>query len=245
MLFGLAVYGLGGTPYVSARGDGIVRRVQIEEAEAVGEKSPERLARENPRPKYDRGLPTNDISEEAAQKQAKGDSYNAQAQAAAPDAPGLGAGRKIDYVAIGQSVEQVMRELGQSAGLRVVAGGPISGNVKKRHFKGEFTPLMDKLAQEYGVFWFADGGVVYVDGLEDQKTKIVKLKNVSKEQVYEAMDMAGMGRAKSRVIVAAGEGNARVTGPESFQRSMENLLAGLEPSESPDIKIIKYGTRIN
>lgn len=241
ILLGLGFYTFSGAPSVVARGDGIIRRIQLEDPPlGEAEKSPEQLGRENPRPKYDRGLPTLDVSDQDA-KTKKSDSVNAPAQA--PDL-GFSAGRKIDYVALSQGVDQVMRELGQSVGLRVVAGPGITGTVRKRHLKGEFAPLMDRVAQEYNLFWFADGGVVYVDGLDDQKTKVIKLKNVSKEQIYEAMDQAGMGRAKSRVILAS-EGNARVTGPDSFQKAIEGLLAGLEPAEEPDIKIIKYGTKVN
>jgi type II secretory pathway component GspD/PulD (secretin) len=243
MLFGLGLYTFGGTPYVSAHGDGVVKRVQLDDPPAFIEKTPEQLGRENPRPNYERGLPTLDVSDKAGPAAtAKSDSL---ATPPAVDPISLAAGRKIDYVALGQPVDQVMRELGQAVGLRVVVGSGISGTVRKRHFKGEFAPLMDRLSQEYNVFWFADGGVVYVDGLDDQKTKVVKLKNIGKEQIYEAMDQAGMGRAKARVVVAAGEGNARVTGPESFQKAIEGLLASLEPAEDPDIKIIKYGTKIN
>jgi hypothetical protein len=243
MLFGLGLFTFGGTPNVSARGDGIVKRVQLEEPQGFFEKSPEQLGRENPRPKYERGLPTLDVSDNTPQA-SKGDNLNA-AQPSGLESLALAAGRKIDYVALAQPVEQVMHELGQNVGLRVIAGPGITGTVRRRHLKGEFAPLMEKLANEYSLFWFADGGVVYVDGLNDQKTKIVKLKNVSKEQIYEAMDQAGMGRVKTRVVVTASEGNARVIGPESFQKAIEGLLAGLEPAEDPDIKIIKYGTKIN
>jgi len=246
MLFGLGLFTFGSTPYVSARGDGLVKRVQLEDPDLPVDKSTEQLARENPRPKYDRGLPTLDVSDKGAMQAVKGDSVIANAQLVSSAEPlTLATGRKIDYVALSQPVDQVMREMGQAVGLRVVAGPGINGSVRKRHFKGEFAPLADRLAQEYNLFWFADGGVVYVDGLEDQKTKVVKLKNISREQVYEAMDQAGMGRAKTRVVIASGEGNARVTGPESFQRSVESLLASLEPADDPDIKIIKYGTKIN
>jgi hypothetical protein len=230
-------------PDVIAHGDGLIKRVQLSDDPGPAVKTPEQLGRENPRPKYDRGLPTLDISDESMMRTTavKAESLSI-AQA---DDLNLAAGRKIDYIAIGQPVDQVMRELGQVVGLHVIAGPGINGTVRKRHFRGEFASEMEKLAQEYSLFWFADGGVVYVDGLEDQKTKLVKLKNVSKEQVYEAMDEAGMGRAKSRVIVASSDGNARVTGPETFQKAIEILLAGLEPADSPDVKIIKYGAKVN
>lgn len=242
-LFILGLFTFGGMPDVIAHGDGLVKRVQLADSPGLIEKTPEQLARENPRPKYDRGQPTLDVSDDAAMRvmAVKGDGFSTgQAEPL-----NLAAGRKIDYIAIGQPVDQVMRELGQVVGLHVVAGPGISGTVRKRHFRGEFASEMEKLAQEYSLFWFADGGVVYVDGLEDQRTKLVKLKNVSKEQVYEAMEEAGMGRAKSRVVVASSDGNARVTGPESFQKAIEILLAGLEPSDSPDVKIIKYGAKVN
>jgi hypothetical protein len=248
-LCGLAMLYFSGIPHVeAARGDGLIKHVQIDDADiSYSEKSPERLAEENPRPKYERGLPTVDRSDNEASKTSnKSDSIGAVAPVTnIASTPALGAGHKIDYVAISQPVDQVMREMGQAIGIRIVAGQGVNGMVRKRHFKGEFASLMDKLAQEYSLFWFPDGGVVYVEPLEQQITKNVKLKNLGREQVYEAMDQAGMGRVKSRVLIASGEGVARVTGPESFQKAIESLLASLAVPEDPDIKIIKYGTRIN
>lgn len=181
----------------------------------------------------------------------KGDSLQPRQAAVSPSAvvtppaATLGSGRKIDYVAISQPVEQVIKELGQAVGLRVVAGSGVSGTVRKRHFKGDFPVLMDSLAQEFGLFWFADGGVVYAETLEGQKTRIVALKNTGAEQLYETMDLMGLGRVKSHVLVSPGEGNVRVTGPDSLQKAIDNILATLKPPEDPEIKVIKYGTRVS
>ena len=197
------------------------------------------------KPRYDRGQATEDV----AIGKDDGDSTMKPAAKAKPGKPaqmsiaGVNGSQEIDYVAVNQSVALAARELGQAVGLRVVAGPSVDGTIRKRHFKGLFPMLMDSLAKEYSLFWFPDGGVIYVEPLADQQTKVVKLKNVSAEQLYEAMDLAGLTAVKNRVIAAPGDGAVRVIGPDSFQKVIATLMTTLEPAEAPDIKIISYGRR--
>ncbi len=195
----------------------------------------------NRKPVYTRGQSTVDsTADDVAPAKPKKVKTEAAGDLAVP-VPG--AGRSIDYVAVQQPLDQALRELGQAAGVRVVASDGVKGTVRKRHLKGELPMLLDKLAQEFGLFWFPDGGAVYVEALDEQKTKVVKLKNVGREQIYEAMDQAGLSRAKSRVQVS--DGSARVVGSDNFHKTIEDLLASLAPPEDPDIKIIKYGTKVS
>ena len=197
------------------------------------------------KPRYDRGQATEDV----AIGKDDGDTTMKPAAKPKPAKPvqmsmaGVNGGQEIDYVAVNQSVALAARELGQAAGLRVVAGPSVDGTIRKRHFKGLFPVLMDSLAKEYSLFWFPDGGVIYVEPLADQQTKVVKLKNVSAEQLYEAMDLAGLTAVKNRVLSAPGDSAVRVIGPDSFQRVIAALMSTLEPAEAPDIKIISYGRR--
>ncbi len=197
------------------------------------------------KPRYDRGQATEDV----AIGKDDGDTTMKPAAKSKPAKPvqmsmaGVNGGQEIDYVAVNQSVALAARELGQAAGLRVVAGPSVDGTIRKRHFKGLFPVLMDSLAKEYSLFWFPDGGVIYVEPLADQQTKVVKLKNVSAEQLYEAMDLAGLTAVKNRVLSAPGDSAVRVIGPDSFQRVIAALMSTLEPAEAPDIKIITYGRR--
>lgn len=244
---------MGGMPFVEARGDGIVKRIELENQQREEpEKIEGRLSLQARKPPYIRDEPTVDLASAAdiedgsraksAVARRKGDNANASVF---QETPGITSDRKIDYIAVQQPVAQVMRELGQAVGLRVIAGQGVDAVVRRRHFEGMFPVLMDSLAAEYGLFWFPDGGVIYAEPLESQQTKTVKLKNVSSEQIYEAMDLMGLGRVKSRVQASPGEGSVRVIGPDSFQKTVAGLLTSLEPPDDPDIKIIKYGRREN
>lgn len=159
------------------------------------------------------------------------------------DAPALPTTR-IAYVVRNQSLDQLVREIGQIAGVRVVAGPGLRGAVRERRLEGPFNTVLDRLARDFNLFWFSDGNTVYVDPLDEQKTKFFKVRGSSPAHLEQALDTAGLSRYRDRIQTVGSDGLVRVSGPDNFLRVVEAALTGAAGQESGTVQLIKFGQRV-
>ena len=165
----------------------------------------------------------------------------ARSDASATPATG-GPSVKIDYVVRAQPLDQLLRDIGQMAGFSVVAGGGVRGVVRERRLEGAADKLIDQLAREFGLFWFHDGLTVYVDPLDEQKTKFFKVRGATPAQLSRALEDAGLGKYRSRIQLTGKDGMVRVAGSDAFTRSVEAALTTTDV-ENTTVHVIRFGQR--
>jgi type III secretion protein C len=129
-------------------------------------------------------------------------------------------------------------------GVRVITGSGVRASVRDRQIDGPANAAFDRLAREFGLFWFSDGSVVYVDPVEDNKTKFFRVKNTSSSAIENTLDAAGLGKHRDRVKVVGNDGLVRATGPESFLKIVETMLTGIE-TDKGSVQIIRFGQKTN
>ncbi len=151
---------------------------------------------------------------------------------------------RVSYIVRTQTVAQVLREIGQLTGTRIVVGSGVKSTLRERHLEGPANAVFDKLSREFGLFWFSDGGVVYVDPAEESKTKFFRVRNASAGSIEDALASAGLATHRDRVQIVGSDGLVRATGPESFHRSVEAILTGME-TERGSVHLIKFGQKAN
>lgn len=164
---------------------------------------------------------------------------NQTSAAAAPSLPST----RVAYVVRNQNLDQLVREIGQLAGVRVVPGPGVRGAVRERRLDGPFESVLDNLTREFGLFWFADGGTVYVDPQDEQKTKFFKVRGSSPDQIERALEAAGLSRHRDRVQPVGGDGLVRASGPDTFLRTVEAALTGVASADQGAVQLIKFGQR--
>ena len=149
---------------------------------------------------------------------------------------------RIAYVVRAQALEHVLRELGQLAGVSIVAGSGLKADVRERRLDGTLERILDQLAREFGLFWFHDGMTIYVDPLDQQRTRAFRVKGGTRASIARALEAAGLGRYQDRIQFSGNDGYVRVSGPESFARAVETALASSEP-ERTTINVIRAGMK--
>lgn len=148
----------------------------------------------------------------------------------------------IDYVVRSQSLDQVLREIGQMAGLNVIAGAGVRTVLRERRLQGTAEKVIDQLAREHGLFWFNDGLTIYVDPADDQKVRFFKVRGATPAQLSRAIEDAGLGKFRARIQLSGKDGLVRVTGSDVFTRTVEAALTSTEV-ESNTIHVIRFGQR--
>ncbi|HRJ70378.1 MAG TPA: hypothetical protein PK812_12315, partial [Beijerinckiaceae bacterium] len=162
-----------------------------------------------------------------------------QKNASAPSLPTT----RIAYVVRNQNLDQLLREVGQLANVRVVPGPGVRGAVRERRLEGPFNTVLDRMARDFNLFWFADGGTIYVDPADEQKSKIFRVKGSSPEHIDRALEAAGLGRHRDRIQAVGSDGLVRASGPENFLRSVESILTGVAGTDTGTVQVIRFGQR--
>lgn len=149
---------------------------------------------------------------------------------------------KIDYFVRAQPIEQVLREIGQMAGVNVITGNGLRGTVQERRLEGRAEKVLDQLSREFSLFWFHDGLSVYVDPLDEQRTRQFKVRGANPSQIARSLEDAGLGRYRSRIQLVGKDGLVRVTGPDSFTNAVEAALTETDVDTSA-VQVIRFGQR--
>lgn len=151
--------------------------------------------------------------------------------------------QRLTYHVIDQSLEQAFREVGQLVGASVLPGNGVRGALRNRLFDGTAVDVLDAMAKEQNLMWFTDGAAIYVEPVEDSRSRTFRVKDIKREQIDDAMLGAGLDRHRHRIQFAPNENAVRAYGPESFLKVVEGMLAGVQPEVAPDINMIKFGRR--
>lgn len=150
---------------------------------------------------------------------------------------------RITYHVLDQSLEHAFREVGQLVGASVIPGNGVRGAIRNRRFEGSAAEVLDAMAKEQNLMWFSDGSAIYVEPVEDSRSRTFRVKDLKRDQIDSAMATAGLDRHRHRIQFAPNDSAVRAYGPESFLKVVEGVLAGVQPEAEPDINMIKFGRR--
>lgn len=153
-------------------------------------------------------------------------------------------GTKISYYVRSQPLDQVLREIGQMAGVRIVPGAGVRGTIRDDKIDGPANIVLDRLSRQYGLFLFSDGGTIYADPVDENKSKFFRVRNSNAGAIDAALTTSGLSQYQDRVQPVGNEGLVRATGSDSFLKMVETVLSGMETSKT-SVQLIKFGYKVN
>ena len=219
----------------------VVQTADVAPAEPVAE--PIARRRRIPSESEEQDLPPRKLSSEWELPRAPRRTARPALNATGVSAPALPTTR-IAYVVRAQPLDQLVREIGQIAGVRVVAGPGLRGSVRERRLEGPFNAVLDRLARDFNLFWFSDGGTVYVDPLDEYKTKFFKVRGTTPAHLEQALESAGLARHRDRIQLTGSDGLVRASGSDNFLRVVEAALTGAAGQDTGTVQLIKFGQRV-
>jgi len=133
-----------------------------------------------------------------------------------------------------------LRELGKIAGYTMNVSAGVQGTIRDRRLEGTLDAILDRLSQEFGLFWFNDGFTIHVDPREEQKTRFVRVAGMTKKEFDTRLAEAGLTRFSKRIQLSTREKLVRIVGSESFISTVEATLA-VPVEEKTRVQIIRFG----
>jgi type III secretion protein C len=136
------------------------------------------------------------------------------------------------YVVIDQDLKDVLTEFGRNAKLSLrisdaVGGKRVRGEVKA----GSAEQFFKDLCASYGLVWYYDGAVVYVNSESEVRTELIDLgrlaeKGVGEKKLIEKLE--SLGAADHRYSVkSSGDNLISVSGPPAYVAMVKQTLTSM------------------
>ena len=150
----------------------------------------------------------------------------ASVSAASPPAPIVPLSWTADplpLVVIDHELRDLLAEIGQRTGVRVVVSEAVRGRVRGRLPALPPRELVDLLGRTHGFDWFFDGTALHVSAMSETASRLLVLGNVSPAALEATL--AGLGLADPRWAARLAGGIAHVSGPPRYVQMIEQVLA--------------------
>lgn len=138
-------------------------------------------------------------------------------------------------------LDVALRDIGKMAGYTMNVSAGVQGTVRDQRLEGSIDQILDRLAQDFRLFWFNDGFTIHVDPMEETKTRFVRVAGMTQRELDRRLADAGLSRFRARIQFSSRDKLVRVIGSEAFLRTVEATIS-VPTEEKTQIKVIRFGT---
>ena len=128
------------------------------------------------------------------------------------------------YSVVSENVQDVLRNFGYNAEVRVMVAPGVTGVVQGRSGDGTARQFLDDVTKANDLDWYSDGTVVYVSSSSDEQTAIVPLNGFSFDVMKKELEEQKLFDVKFRMSKQIGGDAAIVSGPPSFVAVMKEAI---------------------
>lgn len=128
------------------------------------------------------------------------------------------------YSVVSEKVDDVLRNFGYNADVRIMVAPGVTGIVQGRSGNGTARQFLDDVTRTNDLDWYSDGTVVYVSPSSDEQTAIVPLNGFSFDVMKKELEEQKLFDVKFRMSKQIGGDAAIVSGPPSFVAVMKEAI---------------------
>lgn len=156
-------------------------------------------------------------------------SVSACCSAAYAATDGEWAHKPFQYVAVDQSLRDVLRELSIATSVPIKVSDLVSGQAHGRWPDTTAGEFLSQLARTYALEWYFDGSLLSVSASSEDETKLVSLHGAGLERLRDGLTTAGLMDARFTLRPGPTPDVALVSGPPRFlavvQEAMDAIVA--------------------
>lgn len=133
----------------------------------------------------------------------------------------------FEIVARDMKVADLLREVLASQGLAAGVDGAIDGVISGR-FSGAASSLLDRLCRTYGLSWYFDGAVVYIEPAANGASQVLNVPPGSTRRARELLDSLHIADGRFPLVVNENEDTVFVSGPTRYVQAVTQALRSLQ-----------------
>lgn len=135
--------------------------------------------------------------------------------------------QKIEYVADGKALREVLQDFGGSQGLIISMSSDVEGRVEGR-FRLAPADFLTVLALSYGFVWYYDGVVLHVVSAKDIRNAVVRMTFARIGRLRETISRLRLDDPRFPIIYDEEENTAVITGPQVYVDAIREVASHLE-----------------
>jgi type III secretion protein C len=134
------------------------------------------------------------------------------------------------YLAQNKPLKEFLREFAASQGLSIVISAAVDGTVNG---KFDLTPLslLDLMSTSFGLCWFYDGRVLYVQPAAEMSSEVVRLSATTVEQLRSALTSLDIADSRYPIAFDGGRNTALVSGPRRYVEIVKQIAGAIDQNE--------------
>jgi len=148
----------------------------------------------------------------------------------------------FEIVARDMKVADLLREVLASQGLAAGVDNAVDGVVSGR-FTGPATSVLDRLCRSYGLTWYYDGAIVYIEPAASGTSQVLNIPSGSARRARELLDSLRIADGRFPLVVNEAEDTVFVSGPtryvQAVSQALRNLQARLPDSDESEIWVFQ------
>jgi type III secretion protein C len=147
------------------------------------------------------------------------------------------------YVTVDQELAQVLREFAANIGVTIQVSPNVQGIVRGRLPSLPPEPFLELLARTYGLLWYYDGIVLYVNALDEVESRIIKLNTISVDMLARSLVELDIDDPRFPWTISEGPGILYVAGPPRYVQLVTQTAELLDSSQAVRIDIQVFPLR--
>ncbi|HET6467213.1 MAG TPA: type III secretion system outer membrane ring subunit SctC [Geminicoccaceae bacterium] len=147
------------------------------------------------------------------------------------------------YVTVDQDLTQVLKEFAANLGLTIQISPNVGGMVRGRLPSVPPVEFLEILARTYGLIWYYDGIILYVYGLDEVQSRIIKLDSASLAALSAALVELDIDDPRFPWTVSEASGILYVAGPPRYVELVAETAAMLGTTQQVRIDIRVFPLR--
>jgi type III secretion protein C len=140
---------------------------------------------------------------------------------------------KIRYVADKKELQAFLREFAAGQRIAVNIDPKVQGVLNGRYDLSPKT-MFELIANTYGLVWYFDGKVLYVNPSTDVRSEILKLTSISVPELERSLERLGISDSRYPIVYDAERGTAMVSGPTRFVDLVLQVAKTIDRAQASD-----------
>ena len=147
------------------------------------------------------------------------------------------------YVTVDQELQQVLREFAANIGVTIQISPNVQGTVRGRLPSLPPEQFLELLARTYGLLWYYDGVVLYVNALDEVESRMIKLNTISVDTLARSLVELDIDDPRFPWTVSEGPGILYVAGPPRYVQLVTQTAELLDNSQAVRVDIRVFPLR--
>ena len=142
--------------------------------------------------------------------------------------------RPFSLVAEGKKVGDFIRELAASQGVTAVVDPKVEGTINGK-FSGSPAGTLNTVCATYGLTWYYDGSLIYVDRADDAQTQVFPIPKGSGPELTQILRVMQITDQRFPLMISDKENTVYVSGPKRYVELVRQAIASIaDPARGAD-----------